>query len=118
MAIDYYSKYLKYKSKYLELKAQMGRGKEFCFSCSCNKFVGNTDMGPCGNCKHDFSLHSRKPREAVKVKSEAEILANEQKNEKIREDESDLNAFKNAHITNVTDRTKMIKDSFMADREK
>ena len=35
MEIDYYSKYLKYKSKYLELKKQMGGGR--CTGISFNK---------------------------------------------------------------------------------
>ena len=35
MEIDYYSKYLKYKSKYLELKKQMGGGR--CTGKSFNK---------------------------------------------------------------------------------
>ncbi len=82
MAIDYYSKYLKYKSKYLELKSQMGSGNEFCFSCKCEKFVSNKQMGPCENCTHDFSVHSRKPREVVKVKSATELLNEQQMNTK------------------------------------
>ncbi len=55
MAIDYYSKYLKYKSKYLELKTQLGSGKGSCTQeppsywrgvsyvkkCLCNKYRGN-----------------------------------------------------------------------------
>jgi hypothetical protein len=40
MEIDYYSKYLKYKSKYLELKKQMGGGR-------CNGWVTKTQCKYC-----------------------------------------------------------------------
>ncbi len=51
MEVDYYSKYLKYKSKYLELKAQLGSGKGACTTfkpelkrnCGCGAFQGRVD---------------------------------------------------------------------------
>lgn len=44
MEVDYYSKYLKYKSKYLELKKQMGRSK-------CSGWVTKSE---CKYCDKDF----------------------------------------------------------------
>ncbi len=51
MEVDYYSKYLKYKSKYLELKGQLGSGKGSCSIfeskrnsiCGCGAFQGRVD---------------------------------------------------------------------------
>jgi hypothetical protein len=61
MAVDYYSKYLKYKSKYLELKKQLGsarRGK--CGYCRyCSEFEPKSN-GKCecghGELDHDLIL--------------------------------------------------------------
>ncbi len=39
MEVDYYSKYLKYKSKYLELQAQIGGDYGQCTQCNCKKFT-------------------------------------------------------------------------------
>jgi hypothetical protein len=44
MEVDYYSKYLKYKSKYLELLAQIGGRKK------CQKDI-RTCVGDCSKCK-------------------------------------------------------------------
>ncbi len=76
MAIDYYSKYLKYKSKYLELKAQMGSGPNditnACDDCPCDEYepiftirddgVKVYSYDKCGNsiCGHSKFRHSRK----------------------------------------------------------
>ncbi len=64
MAIDYYSKYLKYKSKYLELKAQLGSGYGNCEveDCKCKKYYGpkqtRENFTPkCITCTHHYSLH-------------------------------------------------------------
>jgi hypothetical protein len=66
MEIDYKLKYLKYKSKYLELKAQIGSGNYKCFECAkCAKYQGEkpneTNSDPkCTRegCKHPYSDHS------------------------------------------------------------
>ncbi len=66
MAVDYYKKYLKYKSKYLELKNQIGTGLYKCMhkDCDCKTYKGK-DEGPCSGlfglkgCGHPFNMHSR-----------------------------------------------------------
>jgi hypothetical protein len=83
MEVDYYSKYLKYKSKYLELKKQMGGGKctglsfnkdniecinhykltdlTSCnIACKCTEFVLKTDTDTtniCNTCGHLETKH-------------------------------------------------------------
>ncbi len=80
MEVDYYSKYLKYKSKYLELKAQLGSGscaggdKKYtcttntcgypCNKCGCTKFRFNETKGIVIKtsiciCTHDMGDHWR-----------------------------------------------------------
>ncbi len=69
--MDYYSKYLKYKAKYLELKGQLGgeygkcgdyeKGKR----CKCKSYIGespnqNNYNPKCTNCTHYFGVHLRK----------------------------------------------------------
>ena len=68
MEVDYYSKYLKYKAKYLELKAQLG-GDQKCEvpDCKCSNFE-KTDNEQrkcykrncyfiCKNCEHESRFH-------------------------------------------------------------
>jgi len=66
--MDYYAKYIKYKTKYLELKKQMdgsgncapGKRKGCTYiNCTCPKFVMNGTSRECTreNCKHDVSNH-------------------------------------------------------------
>ncbi len=38
MEVDYYSKYIKYKAKYIELKNQMGGTKKCCLLCNCIEY--------------------------------------------------------------------------------
>ncbi len=68
MEVDYYSKYLKYKSKYLELKAQLGSGVGKCKTCSCRSFQGRVDpklsddlkaklVCKTYGCSHPYSAH-------------------------------------------------------------
>ena len=60
MEVDYYSKYLKYKSKYLELKAQIGLGKDCAGKSCCTKkgclcpwYKGTGQKGAkCSYCDH------------------------------------------------------------------
>ena len=53
MEVDYYSKYLKYKAKYLELKNQMAGGKFYCCKiCDCLTYEQadpNTNVCKCGH---------------------------------------------------------------------
>ncbi len=74
MEVDYYSKYLKYKSKYLELKAQLGGDcKEDVIQCTnldfcsqnktyvvgsprCTQFQKNTI---CEDCNHHVDYHTK-----------------------------------------------------------
>jgi hypothetical protein len=53
MEIDYYSKYLKYKAKYLELKNQIAGAKIFCCKiCDCllyDEADPNTHVCTCGH---------------------------------------------------------------------
>jgi hypothetical protein len=56
----YYQKYLKYKSKYLELKKSMiGAGTGGCKKCSCPKWGGysTTRYPQCANCPHTQNEH-------------------------------------------------------------
>ena len=57
----YYEKYLKYKSKYLELKKTMvGAGKHACNICTCTDFVGTSYASRCSNkngCTHPRDKH-------------------------------------------------------------
>jgi hypothetical protein len=66
MEVDYYSKYLKYKAKYLELKNQMGgTDNEYgttacCKSCNCINYKFETQNGSyfmC-SCSHLKTSHS------------------------------------------------------------
>ena len=52
--MDYYQKYLKYKTKYLELKKQLGLGSDKCSQCSCTSYVATNRPNnmTCINCKH------------------------------------------------------------------
>ena len=57
----YYEKYLKYKSKYLELKKYMiGTGIHSCKKCTCTDFVGKSYENRCSNrngCTHTRAEH-------------------------------------------------------------
>ena len=57
----YYKKYLKYKTKYLELKKSMeGGGIHRCKQCTCTDFVGKSFENRCNNtngCRHMRSDH-------------------------------------------------------------
>jgi len=63
--MDYYQKYLKYKTKYLELKAQLGGvgGKKTCMKCKttdpCKDYGGRRIFkdGICQQCKHNETVH-------------------------------------------------------------
>ncbi len=70
MEVDYYSKYLKYKSKYLELKAQLGGADGKCVGyiktkkCDCKSYNGDSpneeNKNPICNCTHPYLAHLRK----------------------------------------------------------
>ena len=74
MEVDYYSKYLKYKAKYLELKNQMGGNgnkdtqKSCCNICNCIKYdsvKGSYEQNMC-SCGHLNSSHTfTKPEKCV-----------------------------------------------------
>ena len=62
--MDYYQKYLKYKTKYLELKKQLGSGKMTCQKCTgidsmCKSYGGRRTFkdGKCTLCNHDEKFH-------------------------------------------------------------
>ncbi len=72
MEVDYYSKYLKYKTKYLELKKQMGGvcvgsfgeiglgcgNKCTIYNCKCTEFDPKSNTDPdCKNCGHLCTAH-------------------------------------------------------------
>ncbi len=56
MEVDYYSKYLKYKSKYLELKEQIGGGS--CTLCNCSSFKGKGLECNRNSCQHGRRFHN------------------------------------------------------------
>ncbi len=73
MEVDYYSKYMKYKSKYLELKKQIG-GVQKCYfknddnkECICTQFIIRPDESRacyrrgcyfiCNTCSHEDKYH-------------------------------------------------------------
>ncbi len=61
MEIDYYSKYLKYKSKYIELRNQMGGVIQCCDSCNCKKYQWDKEYTSSNNtctCGHKMIGHS------------------------------------------------------------
>jgi hypothetical protein len=62
--MDYYAKYIKYKTKYLELKKQIetGGGWGGCteIKCKCKEFKATTWKEPCTTCKHSFLVHVEK----------------------------------------------------------
>ena len=68
MEVDYYSKYLKYKAKYLELKKQMGgedKPSSCCIICNCieyNKTEINYEfyLCSCGHPSHDHIFNKPK----------------------------------------------------------
>ena len=56
--VDYKEKYLKYKAKYLDLKAQLnivGGGK--CEKCSCKGFTKGSKLTDC-KCGHGRGSHA------------------------------------------------------------
>ena len=60
--MDYYQKYLKYKTKYLELKKQLG-GK--CNKCRCPNSFSTREQNKsppelCGSCNHSKKNHTTK----------------------------------------------------------
>ncbi len=74
MEVDYYSKYLKYKSKYTELKKQIGAGSGKCTNideiynpktrvlikkpCTCQKFKAGSSINCIQEgCGHSIALH-------------------------------------------------------------
>jgi len=87
MEVDYYSKYLKYKSKYIELKKKLGGGLGSCQSikkdgsdCDCIKYTSDTNK-PTGKkiliglelindyyckCGHNFYTHNMTQEEELR----------------------------------------------------
>lgn len=73
--MDYHQKYLKYKTKYLELKAQLGKGGTSrkpivtgpcqITDCVCMKFIRNNKDNLCSNtgCGHSDANHFKSDEE-------------------------------------------------------
>jgi len=56
--MDYYKKYLKYKTKYIQLKKnQNASGHGHCKQCDCDRFDAENFNQSCKKCNHTYKNH-------------------------------------------------------------